>query len=120
MNTMTPAMLIAMLEGQPDSSPEGIIAQEIAGQKDLARFQKFPVDVRDMSRPELEALGFVFGEGSTGDELFQDVKLPPGWRIEPTDHSMWSTILDETGAKRGSIFYKAAWYDQCAFANMIP
>lgn len=49
------------------------------------------------------------------DALFISAKLPDGWKLEATDHSMWSHLLDVKGNKRASIFYKAAFYDRDAF-----
>ena len=31
---------------------------------------------------------------------------------------MWSDLLDDKGVKRGSIFYKAAFYDRSAFLRL--
>jgi hypothetical protein len=46
------------------------------------------------------------------------VSLPPGWKVVPTDHSMWSDLVDAKGEKRASIFYKAAFYDRDAFIRI--
>lgn len=48
------------------------------------------------------------------DDLFYAVQLPPGWRIEFTEHSMWTQLLDEKNRERATIFYKAAFYDRKA------
>ena len=48
------------------------------------------------------------------------VKLPAGWKKQATDHSMWSKLLDESGAVVASIFYKAAFYDRIAEMNCAP
>lgn len=93
-----------------------IETQEKQGQNEVSFGSKFPIDVRGLSKQEMESMGFVFGKKI--DELFQEVVLPAGWRIQPTDHSMWSNILDENGDNRGDMFYKAAFYDRCAFASM--
>ena len=49
------------------------------------------------------------------DDLFYNVKLPEGWEIKSTDHSMWNNLYDDKGRKRASFFYKAAFYDRDAF-----
>jgi len=53
------------------------------------------------------------------DKVFQYATLPAGWRKQPTDHSMWSDLLDDKGRKRASIFYKAAFYDRSARLNVV-
>jgi len=52
------------------------------------------------------------------DELFFNCKLPEGWHVEPTDHQLWSDILDDKGRRRGQVFYKAAFYDRDAFFHL--
>lgn len=52
------------------------------------------------------------------DDLFLDVELPEGWEIKATDHSMWNEVRDEKGRVRMTFFYKAAFYDRDAFANL--
>lgn len=66
-------------------------------------------------RKILESFGFQFLGDVQGDDLFEYVKLPPGWSKKPTDHSMWSKIVDDQGRERVLIFYKAAFYDRDAF-----
>ena len=51
------------------------------------------------------------------DDLFWSVKLPEGWEIRATDHTMWNELIDNKGRKRASFFYKAAFYDRDAFIN---
>lgn len=51
------------------------------------------------------------------DDLFYSVKLPEGWEIKATDHSMWNDLFDNKGRKRANFFYKAAFYDRDAFIN---
>lgn len=116
--TMTPAALGAMLDGDlgnflAASQPGGIEAQEAQGQKDFVASETLPTEC---PREKLEELGFVFGEAA--DDIFTYVQLPEGWVKESTDHSMWSSILDDKGRKRGSIFYKAAFYDRSAHMTL--
>lgn len=49
-----------------------------------------------------------------GDPLFSYVTLPAGWTVVPTEHSMWSNVLDDQGRVRAGSFYKAASYDRSA------
>jgi hypothetical protein len=62
-----------------------------------------------------EAMGITLGEPVASDPLFRHATLPKGWRKQPTDHAMWSKLVDAQGRERASIFYKAAFYDRSAF-----
>ena len=68
------------------------------------------------TKQRLESLSIEFPGG--GDDVLQPALLPPGWRLEPTDHSMWSDLVDANGNKRGSMFYKAAFYNRSAFIRL--
>lgn len=57
-------------------------------------------------------------EASKSGDLFFDVRLPEGWRIEPTEHSMYTNLVDANGWVRASIFYKAAFYDRKASISL--
>lgn len=124
---MSPAALQALLKGDTDnfiaaSTPGGIEAQEKRGQIEQSFLETLPIDGTITSRgkinskAEFEKLGFVFGKQI--DECFVESQFPNGWRKKPTDHSMWSEILDEKGRKRGMIFYKAAFYDRSAHVHL--
>lgn len=95
-------------------NPGAILAQESRGQKELVNSAQLPTQCSAADRAKLEAAGVVFGEPTKGDPLFCAATLPAGWKKVATDHSMWSDLVDETGKKRGSIFYKAAFYDRSA------
>jgi hypothetical protein len=110
-----PLLTLLGILGTGDTS-KYITDQEKQGQQELTSGTSFPRNIRGMSQQEMEKLGFAFGK--IEDELFQKVTLPKGWSIQPTDHSMWSDVVDAKGNKRGSIFYKAAFYDRDAFASM--
>lgn len=94
---------------------QAIMNQEKRGQTDLSRSSKLPIESRN-SRKDFEALGIVFGENV--DDLFVNVTLPEGWRVEPTEHSMWSNLVDVNGRVVATIFYKAAFYDRQAFIGL--
>ena len=115
---MTPAALTALKRGDMDnfiaaSTPGGIERQEKDGQIAQSFAETLRIEgTSGDSRKAFEKLGFVFGNQQ--DEIFIKVQFPKGWRKKVTDHSMWTDIVDETGKKRGSIFYKAAFYDRGA------
>lgn len=94
-----------------------IEAQELEGQRLLSNISILPKHVTGRATWEqLEQLGIVrLGDY---DNLFYKVQLPIGWRVQPTEHNMWSDLLDEQGRKRGNIFYKPAFYDCWADMNL--
>ncbi len=105
-------------------------AQESMGQRELARVEQMPVklDGHDTGNGAIDQymkMGFIFKSddkgnilnSSRGDELFVDVQLPDGWKKVPTSHSMWTDLVDNNGMRRGTIFYKASFYDREAFIN---
>lgn len=51
------------------------------------------------------------------DDLFWNVRLPEGWKLEATEHTMWNKLFDDQGKERATFFYKAALYDRSAFIN---
>jgi hypothetical protein len=113
-----PAAVRALLEGDLENflvaaTPGGIEAQERAGQTSFVSGDYLP---KRCPKEELEQLGFVFGKDK--DDLFVYCQFPAGWKKEASDHAMWSTLLDDKGRKRGSIFYKAAFYDRDAFMSL--
>ena len=69
------------------------------------------------SRKKWEELGFTFTD-IPGDNLLCNATLPEGWKLEATDHSMWNNFIDEQGRERGSMFYKAAFYDRDAHMQL--
>lgn len=95
----------------------GIEASERRGQSEFVSSEQLPADCR--GKEKLEAAGVVFGKPVSGDPMFCHATLPKGWKKVPTDHAMWSELVDENGVKRASIFYKAAFYDRSAFMSAI-
>lgn len=73
-------------------------------------------NVEAYTRVQYEKMGIEIV--SEHDDLFWNVKLPKGWEIKPTGHSMWNELLDNKGKKRMTFFYKAAFYDRDAFSNL--
>ena len=119
-----PAAIIALAQGDIENAliaatPGGIEAQEARGQQEFAANSTLPRSGNSWNsscREQLEEMGIVFGEDV--DDLFVEVKLPEGWKKVPTDHSMWTDLVDEKGRKRASIFYKAAFYDMSAHISI--
>lgn len=101
------------------TTPGGIEAQEAKGQQQFVNSATLPLKFNSGTRRELETMGVKYLE-RPGDPaaLFCPVNLPSGWKVEPTDHSMWSKLIDDKGRERASIFYKAAFYDRDAFVNV--
>lgn len=56
-----------------------------------------------------------FGDVVSVDPIFRTAILPEGWRLERTDHHLWSNVIDDKGRKRAEVFYKAAFYDRSSF-----
>jgi hypothetical protein len=93
-----------------------IPAQEAQGQLELINAQQLPSKYRGGDATELYTkMGIGIIGPSEGDKLFFDVVLPPGWKKERTDHSMWNNLRDDKGRLRATFFYKAAFYDRDAF-----
>jgi len=110
-----PAALVAFMKGDVEnakvaSTPGGIEAQEAQGQKDLVSAETTRLPIRGSE--VYESMGIKVLE--LHDDLFVNVTLPDGWKLEATDHSMHSKLLDDKGRERGGVFYKAAFYDRKA------
>lgn len=120
---MTPAAIAALARGDIENflvaaTPGGIEAQEKAGQAALCASAQLPKPTKyhGNTQEQFEKIGIVFG--APVDDLFVSVTLPAGWKVQPTNHSMWSDLLDEQGRKRAGIFYKAAFYDRKAHMSL--
>lgn len=97
---------------------EAIEAQESQGQSSFVGSDTLPTKLSTEDKLILELNGFIFFGKVPGDDIFQYITMPGGWKKARTDHSMWSDLLDDKGRKRGSIFYKAAFYDRDAHMNL--
>ena len=118
---MKPVTIQAILNGDISNAiisatPGGIEAQEAQGQKDLVNSSNIPREFNGCTQADFLKLGFQFFDDV--DDLFVDVAMPDGWEVQPTDHSMWSKIVDEKGRERASMFYKAAFYDRSAHISL--
>lgn len=109
-------ILVEALFGGPDGVIE---AQEARGQAKLVESELLPTEIIWSTEQDFLDLGFEFGEPQKDDPIFRPAKLPEGWKKVPTDHSMWSAILDEQGRERVQVFYKAAFYDRSAHMGLV-
>lgn len=67
----------------------------------------------EYTRHKYEELGITIVGGY--DDLFYNVELPTGWKVEATDHPMWNTLFNDKNEEVATFFYKAAFYDRDAF-----
>ncbi len=81
--------------------------QEARGQHSFVESDTLPTDIQPEQKAILEKMGVVFDKSVDENPIFQYVTLPTGWKKVPTDHSMWSKLVDEKGRERAAIFYKA-------------
>ena len=101
--------------------PGGVIAQEARGQRQLVESTQLPTEgLLGRDRPRWEALGvkILDKEEELADPLFCRVEMPAGWRKVPTDHPLWTDLVDEGGQVIASICYKAAFYDRHAHITL--
>lgn len=94
--------------------------QEAIGRAELVASEVLPTDLGHGAkvRQVLEGYGIKFLGVCEDDPIFQSVELPAGWSKKPTDHSMWSKLVDDKGRERAAIFYKAAFYDRSALLHL--
>lgn len=110
--------IIPLVEAIGHGGKGYIEASEARGQQQLVNSEVLPREaLSHRNRPTLEAWGIDLGDPKVGspvegDELFVHAKLPAGWKKVPTDHAMWSNLVDDKGRARARIFYKAAFYDR--------
>jgi len=110
-------------EFQPEwlrgGNPNAIERQEKRGQDQLvSSVTRLPVECDQEDMKALVEMGVVFGDPIEDDPIFCKATLPEGWKIEGTDHSLWSKLVDQDGIEKASIFYKAAFYDRSAFIRL--
>jgi len=92
-----------------------IEASEARGQREMVRSESLPTQLmHGLTETMLEAMGIQLGEPFADDSIFRPATLPEGWKKVPTDHPMWSSVLDTRGRLRLRVFYKAAFYDRQA------
>ena len=98
-------MAIAMATG---SASEALEAVETAEQNQARLNCRLPKKMRP-TQEAFEALGFTFED--IGDSVLFKATLPDGWCLEEAG-GYWTNLIDEKGRKRGSYFYKSAFYDR--------
>jgi hypothetical protein len=111
-------LLEQLISDSPGDPTRQIERMERDGQTQLVNSDRLPTDSGSEGDAPYLALGFTFGEPDPSDELFRPGTLPPGWSRQPTDHAMWSKIVDQYGRERVAIFYKAAFYDRSAHMSL--
>lgn len=89
---------------------QAIENQEVRGQKAVVTSTTLPIDGSMTEAAKASPIQW----GDRKDALFREAILPPGWKKLPTDHAMWSKLVDEKGRGRAMIFYKSAFYDTSA------
>jgi hypothetical protein len=99
--------------------------QESRGQQDLCNSQHLSTEMRcsyggpnSDAHEVLRSWGVKVGKPVAGDDMFTDCQLPEGWGINSTGHAMWNDLVDDQGRKRGSMFYKAAFYDRSTHLDL--
>jgi hypothetical protein len=114
MNGMDSGAMEVFLDAYSTGDPSGAIErQEARGQRQVAALSQLPCD---SPWDKLEQLGIKRLED--GDGVLCRAQLPEGWQIVPTDHAMWSRLVDEKGRERAGMFYKAAFYDRSAHLHL--
>lgn len=111
------SLLMEALAGGAEGAVE---RQEARGQQKLVVSDVLPTAIRGARGEEtLKEWGIELGDYVDGDQLFRHATLPEGWQKRPTDHSMWSELVDAEGRVRANIFYKAASYDRKAHMDLV-
>jgi len=115
---VTRAALSALVKGDIDnfivgSTKGGIEEQEAEGQRWLCDGKTIlPKNYHDCTQKDFEKFGIeIVGDY---DDLFNLVKFPKGWKIEPGESSYWSCLVNDQGKEIAKVFYKAAFYDKRA------
>lgn len=90
------------------ATPGGIERSEIAGEKIFISRDALPIATA-ADWEILESWGVEKGEAI--DDLFYSAKLPTGWSKVAGKVPRGSTLCDDRGLVRATIFYKAAFYD---------
>ena len=66
-----------------------ILIKERQGQEDVVKYERLAKKMSP-SQEEWEKLGFTFTD--VGDSLLYQATLPSGWKLEATDHNLWTNI----------------------------
>jgi len=90
------------------NAAEALESVERANQNRTILKRELPKDMNP-SKEAFEKIGFKFQE--VGDNVLYAASLPKGWKIK-SDGGYWSYIYDQHNCRRGSIFYKGAFWDR--------
>jgi hypothetical protein len=105
-------LALGMMDRDSGRRPGAFIEDmEARGQKEMVA-QTTQLPTKGSDHFAWNAMGVKFGEKVAGDDIWRKVTLPSGWKLNPTEHAMWSHLTDERGRVRGKVFYKAAFYDR--------
>ena len=100
-----------------------IETQERLGQESFVDSDTLPTQFENedevAARTLLEEAGVKFLGAVEGDDLFQFVELPPGWKRVASKHRFWSLLVDAEGNERAGIFFKASAHDRDAFLRVV-
>lgn len=106
------AMAIGMSTG---SASEGLETVQNEEQNRARVGCRLPIKMKP-SKETFEALGFTFED--IGDDVLCKAALPDGWKLKADGGGYWTYLIDEKGRKRGSYFYKGAFYDRSGYMNL--
>ncbi len=116
MNSIEEAEMLMMILRALDGEKDVVRNMEAEGQR-YAVNNAFLAKKMGPSREAWEKLGFEFID-DPDDKVLIEAKLPEGWSIRATDHSMWNDIVDGNGYVRGTMFYKSSFYDRDAHMDL--
>lgn len=107
------ALAVAMSTGNPS---EGLEVAETREQRSAHRNLMLPKEMTP-SKEAFEAFGFIFED--IDDDVLYKATLPDGWKLD-SEGGYWTYIIDDKGRKRGSSFYKGAFYDRKGSMSLYP
>ena len=116
MNNKDEAEMLMMILRALDGEKNVVENMEAEGQRYAVNNALLARKMRP-SREAWEKFGFEFIDDYE-DEVLIEAKLPEGWSIRATDHSMWNEIVDANGYVRGNMFYKSSFYDRDAHMDL--
>lgn len=98
-------------------------AMERSPQRELLHSSRLPTRINNPFNTEdtetiYKKWGVKVMGQSNDDPLFYDVILPNGWRMEQTNHPLWSNLVDDQDHTRGEVFFKSSIGDHDAFINL--
>jgi hypothetical protein len=107
--------LVGAMDDQARRRPQGSFIEdmEAQGQRELTG-QTSKLPTKGSENPAWAKMGVIYGKPDPSDPVFSGAQLPAGWKLKPTEHSMWNHLLDDQGRVRAKMFYKAAFYDRSA------